>query len=467
MNQFEDKKEKSQDSKMSPENHIPPHLKDIIDINVKIQMLMENFDNAYTKGDITAQKNVIKKLGQLGSVKVIPLLLSQLENVEIAATVIEQLGLIGDRSVVPFLIEEINNSRTDIRAAVAQALAFLDSENVIPYLCKLLKDSNETVRSSAADAFSHFVSEQAVSVLVKTAISDPSVSVRAHATSSLMTIVVASPTLCDELLEIFEKVKSEQSSQIFCSELERVIEKLKNISNLIYDTDHLTIRSKNLEENLKKSNTEIAELRQKLDELTKEKEIPATIVPQESPKKKKTILYRAIFITTTVVLIAGITIVGSLYYRSEKQKEKAIRYSEQQVEKLRQFQEKLGKYKEAVAQQEAVTKSVEQELKELKEKMTVAERQKYEKPIREKISYFTKKIKDMSKDEPLMIELFGEKTRDIFVQCKKAFLQTEEKELGLELAYKKKTGFYKAAEFAWSGKPDEAMKKCRETAALK
>jgi len=169
----------------------------------------------------------------------------------------------------------------------------------------------------------------------------------------------------------------------------------------------------------------------------------------------------------TLFLIGGIIIEGILLYRSEKRKKEAIIQSEKQAEKLKQFQQKLAKYKEAIAQQEVAVKSAEQELKELKEKMTIAERQKYEKPFREKIAYFTKKIKDMSKDEPPMIELFGNKTYNIFVQCKKAFLQTEERELGLELAYKKKLGFCKAAEFAWSGKPDEAMKKYRKATALK
>jgi len=293
MNQFENKKEERQDNKSSLENHIPSHLKDIIDINVKIQMLMEDFDKAYTKSDIVAQKNAIKNLGQLGSVKVVPLLLSQLENNELAATVIEQLGLIGDRSVVPFLIEGINSSRSDIRAAVACAFGFLGHDDIIPSICRLLRDSEETVRSSAVSALSHFANEQAVSILVKTAVSDPSISVRANASSSLMTLVIASPPLCDELLVIFEKVKKEQSSQIFCSEIESVIKKLKNISDLLYDTDHLTIKSKNLEENLKKNETEIAELRQKLEELTKEKEtsVPSVSqIPQES-KKSSTELF--------------------------------------------------------------------------------------------------------------------------------------------------------------------------------
>lgn len=167
-------------------------------------------------------------------------------------------------------------------------------------------------------------------------------------------------------------------------------------------------------------------------------------------------------------LIGGLVIEGLLLYRSEQRKKETIRQSEKQTERLKQlFQQKLDKYKEAIAQQELAVKEAEQELQELKKKVTTAQRQKYEKPIRDKIAIYTKKIKDMSKDEPLMIELFGQKTHDIFVQCKKAFLQTEEKQLGLELAYKKKWGFYKAAELAWSGKPADAIKKYKETIALK
>ncbi|MEW6555891.1 MAG: HEAT repeat domain-containing protein [Elusimicrobiota bacterium] len=208
------------------DDYIPSHLKDSIDINAKIQMLIEEFDKAAAKADIVIQKNVIKNLGQLGVVKrdkVVPLLLSQLENDELASCVIEQLGLIGDTSVIPFLVPEVNNSRVDIRVAVAHTLGFLGADNLIPYITKLLNDIDEKVRSASATALSHFVDEKVVSILVKTAISDPSISVRANASSSLMTLVISSPPLGDELLEIFKKVKQEQSSQIFCNELEHVI----------------------------------------------------------------------------------------------------------------------------------------------------------------------------------------------------------------------------------------------------
>ncbi|MDD5687032.1 MAG: HEAT repeat domain-containing protein [Elusimicrobia bacterium] len=399
--------------------------------NVESSLIVENFSDAdihireltaTLKNNINSEVRLsaVSQLGEYGKKATTVLIdaLNEEKNEVVLSEIIKTLGNIGDEVGVGYFIEKLEGSAV-IRASVISAFGMIGSSKYLPYLRKALEDKDRRVRIEAIHAIARICSLELYDDLLNISRNDTDAEVRAESVEALVKIALYNQNqkifveLRKELILQEEKSSKVPFLQMVILEGLKELQIFSDYEDVISDRDNIYLEKQELEKQLKTIS----------DKKNKTREIPSY--------RRTNIFYISGLILLITVIIEGIFLV-----KEANIKQKEIQLSD---EKIKVLEAKI-----------TLQNDQEQQAKE-----TTAKYQQ---------------IKDMEEEiNKFAINAISDNTKvaKVFMKCHDAFFNTKIKDIGLDLAYRKKKYFFDSAQLASSGKIKEAQELYKQAEELK